>query len=238
MREVSIQSDCELLQCVAVCCSVLQCVAVCCSVLQCVAVCYSALQCVAEWSICARTCNFRSDAHFVVRGIQYNRISYFDAIGGDSLWVISWYSKVWHDHISYHIILPLFAGICFLEHIIPPKCIKIWYDIIWHNTRWPRPIKCLNLQVIFRQRANNCRALLWKMTCKDKACYGSSPPCTLYTTYVVSYQRERHNGIDWFNQMEDQRWSPSHLLLLKGSVRAPILLMCEDIFVLCHLACM
>jgi len=37
VREVSIQSDCELLQCVAERCSVLQCVAVCFSTLQCVA---------------------------------------------------------------------------------------------------------------------------------------------------------------------------------------------------------
>jgi len=33
------------------------------------------------------------------------------------------------------------------------------------------------LQVIFRKRATNYRALLRKMTCKDKASYGSSPPC-------------------------------------------------------------
>jgi len=34
------------------------------------------------------------------------------------------------------------------------------------------------LQVISRKRATNSRALLQKMTCKDKASYGSSPPCT------------------------------------------------------------
>jgi len=34
------------------------------------------------------------------------------------------------------------------------------------------------LQVIFRKRATNYRALLQKMTYKDKASYGSSPPCT------------------------------------------------------------
>ena len=37
---------------------------------------------------------------------------------------------------------------------------------------------CLKLQVFFRKRATNYRALLRKMTCKDKASYGSSPPCT------------------------------------------------------------
>jgi len=44
-------------------------------------------------------------------------------------------------------------------------------------TGWRRCIGWLNLHVIFRKRATNSRALLRKMTCKDKASYGSSPPC-------------------------------------------------------------
>ena len=52
---------------------------------------------------------------------------------------------------------------------------------------WQRPIGCLKLQVIFRKKAINCRALLWKMTCKDKASYGSSPPCTVYLTNSMSH---------------------------------------------------
>jgi len=35
-----------------------------------------------------------------------------------------------------------------------------------------------SLQVIFRKRATNYRALLRKMTYKDKASYDSTPPCT------------------------------------------------------------
>ena len=34
------------------------------------------------------------------------------------------------------------------------------------------------MQVSFRQRATNYRALLRKMTYKDKTSYGSSPPCS------------------------------------------------------------
>jgi len=45
------------------------------------------------------------------------------------------------------------------------------------DTGWRRPIRCLKLQVISRKRATNCRALLLKMTCKDKAFYASVPPC-------------------------------------------------------------
>jgi len=42
---------------------------------------------------------------------------------------------------------------------------------------WRRPIGCLKLQVLFRKRAMNDRALLREMTYKDKASNGSSPPC-------------------------------------------------------------
>jgi hypothetical protein len=44
-------------------------------------------------------------------------------------------------------------------------------------TGWQRPIGCLKLQIIFRKRATNYRALLRKMTYEDKTSYGSSPPC-------------------------------------------------------------
>jgi len=46
------------------------------------------------------------------------------------------------------------------------------------GTGWQNPIGCLKLQVMFRKRATIYGALLRKMTCKDKASYGSSPPCT------------------------------------------------------------
>jgi len=44
-------------------------------------------------------------------------------------------------------------------------------------TGWRRVIGCFKLQVSFRMRAMNYRALLQKMTCKDKASSASSPPC-------------------------------------------------------------
>ena len=45
-------------------------------------------------------------------------------------------------------------------------------------TEWRRPIGCLRLQVILRKTATKYRVLLRKLTCKHKASYGSSPPCT------------------------------------------------------------
>ena len=44
------------------------------------------------------------------------------------------------------------------------------------NKHWQRPIGCFKSQVFFSKRATNSRALLQKMTYKDKASYGSSPP--------------------------------------------------------------
>jgi len=55
-----------------------------------------------------------------------------------------------------------------------------WYllpDSASDATGWRRQIGCLKLQVIVRKRVTNYRALLRKMTYKDKASYESSPPC-------------------------------------------------------------
>jgi len=47
-----------------------------------------------------------------------------------------------------------------------------------YSTGWRKPIGCFKLQVIFRKRATNSRALLRKITYKDMASYDSTPPCT------------------------------------------------------------
>jgi len=50
------------------------------------------------------------------------------------------------------------------------------------STGWQRPIGCLKLQVIFRKRATNYRALFREMTYKDKASHGCSPPCNVLSS--------------------------------------------------------
>ena len=62
--------------------------------------------------------------------------------------------------------------------------IYVYIDILMYTvlsgqcgTGWRRPTGCHQSQVIFRNRATNYRSLLRKMTYKDKASYGSSPPC-------------------------------------------------------------
>ena len=52
------------------------------------------------------------------------------------------------------------------------------HRIFSRDTGWRRPIGCLKLQAIFRKRATNYRALLRKMTYRNKAFYDCSPPCT------------------------------------------------------------
>ena len=59
-------------------------------------------------------------------------------------------------------------------------------------TGWRRPIGCLKLQVIFRERATNYRARLRKMTYDDKASDDSTPPCT-----QMSYDDMTHSYVTW-----------------------------------------
>jgi len=52
-------------------------------------------------------------------------------------------------------------------------------------TWWRRPTGCFTLQVVFHKRATNYRALLWKMTYKDMAVYGSAPPRSVLRRFAV-----------------------------------------------------
>jgi len=56
------------------------------------------------------------------------------------------------------------------------------------HTGWRRCIGCLKLQVSFRKRVADYRALLRKMTYKDKASYASSPSCShTHTTHTHTH---------------------------------------------------
>jgi len=57
-------------------------------------------------------------------------------------------------------------------------------------TGWRRLIGCLKLQVIFRKRGTNHRALLRKMTYEDKTCYDSTPPC-IWLAYLCVWSNVR-----------------------------------------------
>ena len=47
-----------------------------------------------------------------------------------------------------------------------------------------RVAKTQELQVVFRKRATNHRALLRKMTYEDKAHYASPPPCIVFCHHL------------------------------------------------------
>jgi len=61
-----------------------------------------------------------------------------------------------------------------LQHTAP----QLWEFCVEKTaTGWRRPVGCPKLQVIFRKSATYYRALLQKMTYKDKAFYASTPLC-------------------------------------------------------------
>jgi len=62
-----------------------------------------------------------------------------------------------------------------LHIFVVTHCI-CWFTHIC--TQWRRPIRCLISWIAFLKLATNYRALLRKMTYKDKASSESSPPCS------------------------------------------------------------
>jgi len=111
---------------------------VCCSLLQCIAVCCSMLQCVA---VCCSALQSRKTF------INY--------------------------HSPYRSMLQCVACVAVCGSML--QCVAVLCGALQSSktfisarTGWPKPIGCLKLQVIFRQRATNNRTLLRKMTCEDK----------------------------------------------------------------------
>jgi len=64
-----------------------------------------------------------------------------------------------------------------MSHVTHERVVSRRRGARW-TTGWQWPIGCLKSQVIFHKRATNYRALLPKMTHKDKASYDSTPSCT------------------------------------------------------------
>jgi len=65
------------------------------------------------------------------------------------------------------------------------KTIDLCVSDIFSTISWRRCIGCLKMQVFFRKRAINDRAQLRKMTYKDKASNGSSPPIIYYDSKLI-----------------------------------------------------
>jgi len=65
-----------------------------------------------------------------------------------------------------------------------------------HPTGWRRHIACLKWQVIFRKGATSNIAFLRQKTYKEKASYGSSPPCRKSPVQEGSKMTEFGCGVD------------------------------------------
>jgi len=75
----------------------------------------------------------------------------------------------------------------------------------------------LKLQVIFRQRATGYRALLQKTTHKDKASYGSSPPCTCSgNTFLLLLVATAHMCVVSATETEPRRYCNGATSLLNN----------------------
>jgi len=83
-------------------------------------------------------------------------------------------------HVCMYVCMHVCMYVCIVTRVNKHK-------IALTVTGWRRPIGCLELQVIFRKRATDYRALLRKMTSKDKASYASSPPCMshLHASHLI-----------------------------------------------------
>jgi len=73
------------------------------------------------------------------------------------------------------------------------------------------------LQVIFRKRATNYRALLRKMTYKDKASYGFSPTCMRQMLVSYGDKNIRLYNIVCENYRSPLQKSPNYRSLLQKS---------------------
>ena len=90
-------------------------------------------------------------------------------------------------HICEYRIL-IFMGMLYTYNTCKYVCVQCVCDCIMKPfTGWRRCIGCLKLQVSFRKRAIIHRALLRKMTYKDKASYASLPPCMSSSSTVRLY---------------------------------------------------
>ena len=82
--------------------------------------------------------------------------------------------------------------------------------ILDRATEWRRCIECLNLQFSFRKTATIYRALLQKMTYKDRTSYASSPPCRTIPVKndrcVCAWTKRTHIGVCVCEQNAHVQW--------------------------------
>jgi len=97
-----------------------------------------------------------------------------------------------HMYIHIHIYIYIYIYIYTCIHVCIHTYIYIDTNMcqciyIYTSTGWRRLIGSPKLQIIFHKRATKYRAILQKMTYKDKGSYESSPPCTYRCMHSYIY---------------------------------------------------
>jgi len=101
-----------------------------------------------------------------------------------------WFCSGFERDVFFYFVLMCFVSMCF---VVSNRCND--------GTGWRRLIGSPKWQIIVHKRATKYRALLRKMTCKDKGSYGSSPPCILlWCVLKVGLGISRTNA--------DSEWNP------------------------------
>jgi len=86
-------------------------------------------------------------------------------------WIIT------HKQLSSGLVVIKMQTYCHMNPLPSETRWYVWIHTITSPTGRRRCIGCLKLHITFCKRATNYRNLLRKMTSKDKASYGSPPPC-------------------------------------------------------------
>ena len=108
--------------------------------------------------------------------VRMSHVTHINAACVTYEWVIShtWMQRVSRTNESYH------TYKCSVCHVCECVVSRTWMSHVTHmneTTGWRRLIGSPKLQIIFHKTATKYRALLLKMTYKDKGSYESSPPC-------------------------------------------------------------
>jgi len=121
-----------------------------------------------------------------------------------------WYLHMWTNTYHFHILNRRRHTSHFSSTLVTDaKVFQRWYLYTWRNMchfhvcdrhghkGWRRLIGSPKLQIIFHKRANKYMSLLRKMTCKDKASYESSPPCSFHCATAFAADVEVHHVDDY-----------------------------------------
>ena len=81
------------------------------------------------------------------------------------------------------------------------------------STGWRRLIGSPKLQIIFHQRATTYRALLRKMTYKDKGSYESSPPCRIANKGAYVYAHVYVRISVWYKNLHISAYLQIYIFL-------------------------